>query len=415
MTADRTGSPAATLMPWHKNTLAFVMLLYGLVMISPLFPYFGIRGLFLTVALFMVVFLAFGGVRTRMSYWFLFASLVVLVLACAPTLYWMDGRYVVTSVFLIFSLFLLQLTNLRVLDSFLTLATALMFVLLVGAVIGFVLALNGVQPLFDITNTDGRPNHFFYTTFTKIRWGNVIRPSGFYDEPGAFSFMVCAVAALRHLRGRDARVTWLMLGMGFVTLSLAHLVYVLIHAMAEKLRFRNVVGIIATLLPLILVAGYLGGFEIVEKRLLSRATITETGQLVGDNRSWRMINAAEHMRRNPPSILFGAHPSCRFDQDACKEKFPLMGENPLSPLVMQGLFISWPYYLALVVLFMAPLLGRKYIVSMAFGALLLQRPYLLGIGYSLIGLLVVGTTVASIAAGSFRERSSAPGDHALPA
>jgi hypothetical protein len=52
---------------------------------------------------------------------------------------------------------------------------------------------------------------------------------------------------------------------------------------------------------------------------------------------------------------------------------------------------------------------------MAFGALLLQRPYLLGIGYSLIGLLIVGTTVAGIAAGSFREPSPDPGDHALPA
>ena len=379
----------------QRQTLAVVMLIYGLIMISPLFPYFGIRGLFLTISLVGIVFVVFGGVRIQLSYWFLFASLAVLILAIAPTVYWMDGRYIATSIFLIFSLFLLQLTDDHVLETFITLATGLMLVLLVGAVIGFVIALNGVQPMFDIANTDGRPNHFFFTTFTKIRWGNVIRPSGFYDEPGAFSFMVCSVAALRHLRGRDTRVTWLMLGLGLVTLSLAHLVYVLLHAVAERLKFRNIIGIVATLLPLILVVGYLGGFEIVEKRLLARATITETGQMVGDNRSWRMINAAEHMSRNPESVLFGAHPACRFDMDKCKEKFPLMGENPLSPMVMQGLFVSWPYYLALVVLFTAPLFGRRYIVSMAFGALLLQRPYLQGIGYSLIGLLVVATTYLS--------------------
>lgn len=398
-----------------RNTLALVMAIYGLVMISPLFPYFGIRGTFVTLGLFGLVFVVFGASQVRLNYWFLFLSLAVLVLACAPTVFWMDGRYIVTSVFLIFSLFLLQLTDTRVLDSFLTLATAMMLVLLAGAVIGFVLALNGVQPLFDIANTDGRPNHFFYTTFSKIRWGNVIRPSGFYDEPGAFSFMVCAIAALRHLRGRDARVTWLMLAMGFVTLSLAHLVYVLIHAAAEKLRFRNVVGIVATLLPLLLLAGYLGGFEIVEKRLLSRATITETGEIVGDNRSWRMINAVEHMRANPESMFFGADPSCRFDQDRCKEKFPLMGENPLSPLVMHGIFISWPYYVALAILFTAPLFGRKYIVSMAFGALLLQRPYLLGIGYSLIGMLVVGTTIVSIRADRFGKRNLVARNDAVPA
>ena len=293
MTIDRIGNSAGKLLPLQRNTLAVVMLLYGLVMMSPLFAYFGIRGTFLTIALFAFTFVVFGAGRIRLSFWFMFLGLAVLVLACAPTFFWMDGRYIVTSMFLLFPLFLLQLGDGRVLDSFLTLATALMLVLLVGAVIGFILALNGVQPIFEIGNSNGRPNYFFYTTFSVVRWGNVIRPSGIYDEPGAFSFMVCAVAALRHLRGRDARVTWLMLAMGFVTLSLAHLVYVLIHAMAEKLRFRNVVGIVATLLPLILIAGYLGGFQIVEKRLLSRATITEAGEIVGDNRSWRMINAAD--------------------------------------------------------------------------------------------------------------------------
>jgi len=382
----------------QRQLLAVVMVFYGLIMISPVFPYFGIRGIMVTGALFAALFVAFRGTELRLSYRFLFLGLAVLVLACVPAIFWMDARYVLSAVFLVFSLFLLQLTDTRAVEWFLTLATGLMLVLLVGAVIGFVLALNGVQPLFEIANSDGRANHFFYTTFSKVRWGNIIRPSGVYDEPGAFSFMICAVSALRHLRGRDARVTWLMLCMGFVTLSLAHLVYVLIHALAERFRVRNLAGIVATLLPVILLAGYLGGFDILEKRLLSRATLTASGELVGDNRSWRMINAAEHLSAHPQSIFFGADPSCRFEPEKCKEKFPLMGENPLSPLVLHGLFISWPYYLALLILFTAPVFGRKFIVSFAFGALLLQRPYLLGIGYSFIGLLVVATTIGGIVA-----------------
>jgi hypothetical protein len=280
-----------------------------------------------------------------------------------------------------------------------TFATGLMLVLLSGAIFGFVLALNGAEPLFDVTNTDGRPNYFFYTTFSVMRWGNVIRPSGIYDEPGAFSFMICAVAALRHLRGHDARVTWLMLAMGFITLSLAHLVYVILHAMAERFRLSNVAGIAVALLPLLLVAGYLGGFDIIEKRLLSRATISASGEVVGDNRSAKMANAAAHMSAHPKSILLGADPSCRFDKVTCREKFPFMGENPLSPLVIHGLFISWPYYLVLAALFLAPIFGRKYMVSFAYGALLLQRPYMIGIGYSLVGLLVLATTIGSIVRG----------------
>ncbi len=388
----------------QKQILVAVMVFYGLIMISPVLPHLGIRGSFMMGALIAALFVVFGGAELRSSYWFLFLGLTVLILACMPALFWIDARYTLSSIFLIFSLFLLQSSDSRAMEWFLTLATALMLVLLIGAIIGFVLALNGVQPLFEIANSDGKPNYFYYTTFSNVRWGNVIRPSGFYDEAGAFSFMICAVSALRHLRGRDARTTWLMLGMGFVTLSLAHLVYVLLHVLAERLRFRNVVGIVATLLPIMLLAGYLGGFEILEKRLLSRATITETGELVGDNRSWRMVNAAEHLSAHPQSIFFGADPSCRFEQDICKKKFPLMGENPLSPLVANGIFISWPYYLTLAILFIAPIFGRKFIVSFAFGALLLQRPYMLGIGYSLIGLLVVATTIEGIVANRYGGR-----------
>ena len=155
---------------------------------------------------------------------------------------------------------------------------------------------------------------------------------------------------------------------------------------------------------MMLLAGYLGGFEILETRLLSRATITESGQVVGDNRTGRMVNAAKHLSAHPKSIFFGADPSCRFEQDICKKKFPPMGENPLSPLVLHGIFISWPYYVTLAILFIAPVFGRKFIVSFAFGALLLQRPYMIGIGYSLIGLLVVATTIEAIVADRYGGR-----------
>jgi hypothetical protein len=388
----------------QRQLVVAVMLFYGLLMISPVLSNLGMSGFLVTGALFAVLFVAYKGTEIRLTYWFVYLGLTVLILASATTIFWMDARFALSSIFLIFSLFLLQFIDCRALDWFLTLATALLLVLLVGAIIGFVLALSGMQPMFEMANTDGRPNYFFYTTFSNLRWGNIIRPSGIYDEPGAFSFMICAVSAIRHLRGRDSRVTWLMLGMGFITLSLAHLVYVLLHALAERLKYRNVVGIMATLLPLVLLVGYLGGFEIFEKRLLSRATISESGEIVGDNRSLRAVNAAKHLNAHPDSILFGADPSCRFEPVECKEKFPLMGENPLSPLVFNGILISWPYYLVLAVLLCAPMFGRKYIVSFAFAALLLQRPYMLGLGYSFIGLLVVATTIRGVVGDRYGER-----------
>jgi hypothetical protein len=388
----------------QRQVLVAVVVFYALILISPVFPYFGISGSVVTIGLSAALFVVFGGAEIRLSNWFPFVVLTILILACIPAIFWVDARYVLATILLIFPVLLLQWLDSRALEWVLTLATGLMLVLLVGAVIGFVLALSGVQPLFDIANSDGRPNYFYYTTFSNTRWENVIRPSAIYDEPGAFSFMICAVSAVRHLRGRDARVTWLMLGMGFVTLSLAHLVYVLLHALAERSSFRNVAGIVVTLLPLLVVAGYLGGFDILEKRLLSRATVTESGVMVQSNRSRNMINAVDYLRAHPQSIFFGVDPSCRFDQSTCRRKFPLMGEIPLSPLVFNGILISWPYYLTLAILFIAPVFGRKYIVSIAFAALLLQRPYVLGIGYSLINLLVVVSTIGGIVGDRYGER-----------
>jgi hypothetical protein len=374
------------------------MAFYALIMISPLFPYFSISGTALTFVLLGLVLVLYGIGEFTVGRSYLFACVAVIALLCIPGMYWGDLRYPLSGIFLVFSLLLVQMADSRCIDWFITLATALMLIFLIGAIIGFVLVLNGVSPLFEIANTDGRVNSYYYTTFSKIRWGNIIRPSAIYDEPGALSFMVCAIAAIRHLKGRDARITWLMLGMGFVTLSLAHLVYVLIHAIAERLRTRNLIGIAVTILPLVLLAVYFGGHEIVEKRLLGRISLNESGELIGDNRSWRMINAAKHVDSNPRAMLFGADSSCRFDQETCIRKFPLMGENPLSPLVLHGIFVSWPYYVALVLLVSSPMFGREFLVSAGFGALLLQRPYIVGIGYSLITLLVLMLTIEQIVA-----------------
>ena len=391
----------------RQNTLAALMAA-NLVMLSPMLAYLGVRGIFVAVLVTAIAVVVFRAGELPLKHWFIAISVAAVMSAFIPAIYWQDPRYVLSPIFLVFSLFLLQLANDRAVNTFISILTVMMFLLLSGAVFGLFLVLNGVQPLFDIPNVDGRPNYFFYTTFSNSWFGRIIRPAGIYDEPGAFSFMICGVAALRHLYGRDSKVTWILLGMGLVTTSLAHLVYVVIHAAAERLNVRNFAGIVAALVPLILIGAYLGGGEVLEKRLLGRVSVSETGQIVGDNRTERLRNAVEHMSRHPQSILVGADPICRFDPVACAERFSVMGESPLSPMVMQGLFVSWPYYAALAVLFIAPLFGRDYLVSFGIGALFLQRPYLLNLGYSLIGCLVVAATLQRIAAERLHRRRMPP-------
>ena len=93
-------------MMWsRRKILVAVMVFYGLVMISPVFPYLGISGTFVTIALFAALFVVFGGAEIRLSNWFPFVVLTILILACVPAIFWMDARYVLATIFLIFSLF----------------------------------------------------------------------------------------------------------------------------------------------------------------------------------------------------------------------------------------------------------------------------------------------------------------------
>jgi hypothetical protein len=373
-----------------RAIITLVIIVYALLAVVPIAPHFGWRGVHTLATLSGILLFTFAlRGRVPLQSWFLPISLVVIILSSATAFHWLDPRYIFASIFLIFALFLLQLADSRVTYNFITVASVFLLIVLVGAWVGFLVAMLGAPPVFEFPNVDGRPNYLYYTTLSNHVWGKIIRPAGIYDEPGTLSFIVCAIAALRHLTDRDSRLTWLLLGLGFITLSLAHLIYVVLHALAEPLRAKNLRRIAIVTLPLIVIAGFFGGFEILNDRLIQRLTFTETGTIVGDDRSWRMVNAVEHLKEKPIAILVGAHPACRFDMETCKQLFPPMGENPLGPLVHQGILISWPYYVVVLFLLLSPLRGRRYLVSFAFGLLLLQRPNLLVIGFSLIGLLVL--------------------------
>ena len=372
-----------------QSALLVAFLAYGVFATSPVLPYFGWRGIFTLIIIFAftVLFVASRAERIKTGYLMLMG--MVLATSMVTGLYWNDMRYVLAQVFFLMALWLVQFADNRLVERFVGAATVILFLMIGGAFIGFALAQAGVEPLFALTNPDGRPSWFYFTTLTNHRLGSFIRPSGLFDEPGAFSFLICVTAAMRHLLKRDTRVTWLLLISGLITFSLAHLAYVVVHFLAERFNGRNLLRIVGVLAILVGAATAMGVHDIFGDHLLARTAIADTGQFVGDNRSWRLLNAYDHLKKYPQSVLFGADPSCRFDYDHCKRVFPLMGENPLAPLVLFGLLLSWPYYLVVFSMLSAPFLGRRYLVVFGVGLLFLQRPYILSIGYSLLALLVV--------------------------
>ena len=379
-----------------SRLLVAVFLFYGLLAMSPIWGHIGWRGV-LTAAL--AVFLTFPAVlaadsKARLpSLLFIF---LLLVSAFATAIYWGDIRFFFGPIFLITAVWLLQFGDKRTLERFVDAATLLLGIALVGAIIGFVLALRGIEPIWVIQNPDGRPNWLFLTTFSNHRSLGFIRPSGFFDEPGAFSFVICVIAGLRHLLKKNSKTTWLLLIGGLVTFSLAHLIYMFFHLVAQRIDARNFLSFVGLFAAVVIVAIATGFSDLFVDRLFWRLTLSESGTLAGDNRSWRLLNAYYFLAENPSALFFGADPSCRFDYETCKSMFPLMGENPLAPIVHFGLMQSWPYILVLAVLLLSPLYGRHNLVLFGIALLLLQRPYILAIGYSFLTWLCLVIFVAGV-------------------
>jgi hypothetical protein len=385
----------------------WLMLCWALLAPASILHYVGVKGLYSTVFV-MTAALAFGAVahrRFRVST--LVVAACVVLFSLGNVVQWSDYRYVFYCLFFFCALVLADMAGKAGIERFCTVATSLMTVLLIGAVISFVLAWLGLPPVFTITNPDGQDYYFFYTGFTNSYNDNLIRASAIYDEPGAFSMYICFVAALRHLLQRERRTTWLILTLGFITFSLAHLIYVMCHFLAEQSSKKRIVFFLSALSVALfaLVTTITLDSNVI---LLSRLALTEDANLfAGDNRSFQLFNAWDQILDHPSSIFFGLDHTCVFSQTVCRDKFGPMGENPLSPLVFGGISSELPYYVALISFLVSPLFGRKYIALFGIGLLFLQRPYVTGFSYALIAVLLLEV---SLRRGLNTSATAAPAD-----
>ncbi|ALT76188.1 hypothetical protein AT984_02170 [Paucibacter sp. KCTC 42545] len=365
------------------------MAYWALIAPSSLLAHIGIKGLHSTIFVLIVALTLAIFFHKKLSYQTFIAGAILLTLSFGNVIHWNDLRYLFFCIFFLCALILVDLAGLKGIEQFCRQSSSLMLVLLVGSVIGALLAGAGAGPLFTITNPDGQDYYFFYSTFTNSYQENLIRAAGIYDEPGAFSMYLCFIAALRHLLRQDRKTTWIILILGFITFSLAHLVYVVCHLLAEQSSKRKIFSFIGIAALALFIAATTIAID-SNIILLSRLKLSEdTNLIAGDNRSFQLINAWLQLQANPSAILFGLDSTCEFSQLACQEVFGPLGENPLSPLVFGGLFSELPYYATVLLLIVSPAYGKRNIVLLGIGLLFLQRPYVMGFSYSLIAVMLV--------------------------
>lgn len=250
------------------------------------------------------------------------------------------------------------------------------------SIVGFLYAFSGGSALLSISNPDGRENALYLTTMTNFWVGNIIRPSFIYDEPGAFSFLVCATVALREVLGRRVRTSLVLILGGLITLSLTHLLVAAIFLATRIRRPRTLI-----LITLAVAGVFIAVQQSEELEFVSARFDIEDGKLVGDNRSNQLENLAAII--SPEILLFG-DVACHARPERTCEEHGDISSSPATPVYRGGLLLLAAQLFVHGSLIIAFFRRKTYrFPALALSVLLLQRPYFEGFGYGFITYMIL--------------------------
>ena len=196
----------------EKSKLANSFLVLSLVSISPIFPFFGLKGIFfyiLFISLYLILNfeqIIFRKIELVIIFFFSFLSAIGALLLS-------DLNVFFSSIMFTMTLMVVSSMSEKNRKNTIDLMSIFLQIILVMAIISFIYTLLGGEPIFSITNPDGRENHFLLTSFSNSFWSGFSRPSGIFDEPGTLSFLyVCVCIKTTFLFRREKNHLSLLMG-----------------------------------------------------------------------------------------------------------------------------------------------------------------------------------------------------------
>ncbi|QQO09821.1 hypothetical protein [Breznakiella homolactica] len=363
-----------------KNSL-HIYFFCVLILPSPFLNYIGLTGMSESIIILILsspfFFFLYKGKK-----WVILSILLMLMICSITAFYYKDIKLIIINFILISYLVLHNILNHETLEDFVDLASNFFLVMLIFCWVGLIYSLKGGLPTGTIINPDTRPNYWYLTTFSNVRFGKLIRPSGIYDEPGALSFFIISIVLLRLYLNKIDKKNILLLILGCVTFSLAHLLFsVLIYFYIHKrISFKSKV-LYDIVLIISIIIFFLVMFDAINALVLERLKFnSNTGRFVGDNRSIQLKAVFHFLSEN--GIFWGA-----YGYDNVFKEYGTIGENPLTRLALDGLFVSLPYYFGVLIMSIAVFFSSKRMLIFVMILLFLQRPYLSSIGYSAFFIL----------------------------
>jgi len=300
---------------------------------------------------------------------FIYVILMVTLFGIFASLLSGNIRFFIKIIGIVFPLCYLAFCDKKHIETIVEIGTPFFIVLLSGAFIGFTYAMAGGQPVFQFPNPDGRMNYFFLTTSTNTWIGNIIRPGGIYDEPGSFSFLLCVLAIFRVLTGKSDILTYFMLLAGNITFSAAHAIFFVLYNFYMFGKYYKKKFFVSYIVSIVFAMVFLlyAYYDIFEDMLFYRL---QGERLTNNNRTVQIDGSLYILKNARPLmdvVLFGYNKI----ED---EKY--LFTNPLGPLIYDGIFVSWIYYMCITILLFGGVISPKYrFVLWGIAFIYMQRPF----------------------------------------
>lgn len=368
----------------RSTFVGLIVFIISFVLVSPLNSFIGLNSTFIFLVLTIFYFFLNKNYKRPINRnWFILSVILSLILSLSIFLTNSIENYLSSLIFII-SVLIAKNLNSHEREAYINISTKFMFLILFGAYIGLMWKILGGVELWNFPNPDGRLNFLFPFTLSNSVWGNLIRPAGIYDEPGAFSFFLCSLAVIRDIFGKNKRITLGILVLGMITLSLAHILFFFIYLLQFVTSIKRFTMIVITSITLLFSTQFISKDSIIYNVFLIRFTINDDGQIHGDNRTKNFIEAFNILRENPKLIISGRKSSNSILVNQIE-----YGANPLGFILNYGILLSIPYFLMLITFISSIFKSKKYASILGFGFLLMQRDYIYVISYSMVSAMIL--------------------------
>lgn len=169
---------------------------------------------------------------------------VVLIIGSIVAVLHGSGHYPYTRmIMMLTSVSLLALVNKKIgLTNFYDVYNKWMTLMAVFCAIGFLLAYFGFPPIFEISSSnDGRAMNCWIITCAKVASGqdmigNMMRPSGFFDEPGAMGYWGVFAIAINRLFIKNTKLEKILIVSLIFTFSMGYFMQIIVYLLFFSIK-----------------------------------------------------------------------------------------------------------------------------------------------------------------------------------